>query len=240
QTNRSYTRTLTGANRVWNPRTDPIRHGRAEIRANYPNGLPPRPPRGKATTRAFYVSDQAAVFDERLRLVLGARHTETRNASGRKQRETTPQFGALLRLTTALGLYANYSETFEPNYRLDGTGRQLDPISGTGGEIGLKLETQDSRFTGTVAVFETERSNIPRRDFPNEQLTGIVPLYILGGVERNRGFESDVTWSPSQDYQLVTAYRDAWGQQTIASTGDARQVGVHLPNVPDHMLDLSN
>src|SRR5690606_28634503 len=78
QTNRSYTRTLTGANRVWNPRTDPIRHAPAEFRANYPNSLPPRPPRGKPTPRAFYVSDQAALFDERLRLVMGARHTETR------------------------------------------------------------------------------------------------------------------------------------------------------------------
>ncbi|HEX2100310.1 MAG TPA: TonB-dependent receptor, partial [Candidatus Synoicihabitans sp.] len=240
QSNRSYTRTLVGPTRVWDPRADPIRRGRAEILSAFPNGLPARPSAGKATTRALYASDQAAFLEGRLRLVLGARYTKTENASGREQEETTPQFGVLFRPVPAIGLYANYSETFEPNYLLDGTGRQLDPISGTGGEVGFKIEAMEGRFTSTFAVFETERANIPRRDFPNEQLTGIVPLYILGGVERNRGFEADFTWSPSRNYQIVAAYSYSWEHQTIASTGDARQVGVDLPNVPDHILNVWN
>ncbi len=240
QSNRAYTRTLIGPTRIWDPRADPIRRGREEIRSAYPNGFPTRPAPGKATTQALYASNQAAFLEGKLRLVLGARWTETKNASGQKQRETTPQFGALYRLTETLSLYGNYSETFEPNYLLDGNGRQLDPISGKGSEAGVKIETSDSRFTTTLAFFETERANIPRRDFPNEQLTGVVPLYILGGVERNRGFEADFTWSPAPNYQIVAAYSYSWEHKTIASTGDIRQVGVDLPNVPDHVLNVWN
>ena len=238
--NRSYSQNVNGPLRPWNPLTEPIRLGLTEMNSAFPGGKPALPPKLKASTRSYYISDQVAAFSERLRLLIGMRHTRAENATGLKQAKTTPQFGALFRPVGTVGVYANYSETFEPNYLVDGLGNQVGPTVGKGSEVGVKLEPWGERLSASIALYSVERSNIPRRDQPQEALTGIRPIYILGGLERNEGVEIDFTFSPARNYQLVGSYTHSWLHKTVASTGDVRQVGVSIENVPDHAFNLWN
>ncbi|HEU5080251.1 MAG TPA: TonB-dependent receptor [Opitutaceae bacterium] len=240
QTNRNYARTLNGPLIPWNPLTEPIRDGLAEMASAFPSGRPALPAKAKSKTRGYYLTDQISALHGDLRLILGARHTEAENASGLEQAETTPQAGVLYRAMRAASVYANYSKTFEPNYILDGAGKQVGPTTGKGMEAGIKFETPDESLSGSVAVYQVERGNIPRRDFPTEAATGIVPSYVLGGLERTRGFEADFIYSPVRNYQLIGSFTYSWEHETVESTGDVRQVGVDLSNTPTVVFNLWN
>ena len=93
-------------------------------------------------------------------------------------------------------------------------------------------------MSATASVFQVERANLPRRDVPREILTGILPIYILGGVERVAGFEADVIYTPARNLQVVGSYTYNWERQTVASTGDVRPVGVPHENVPEQTAHI--
>lgn len=240
--NRTATRDYAGAARTFNPLTDPPRMLRAEIRANNPGGLvePDASTAKKSKTRGYYVTDQIGMFENRLRLMVGVRHTETTNPAGLSREKTTPQYAAMFTPFPAISVFANVSETFQPNYIVDAFGESVGPTLGKGKEAGLKLGTADERTSITLSVYENTRSNVPARDFPREALLDIRPIYQLGGLERNRGFEVDVHLAPTDAYQIVASYTYSWEHETIASTGELRQVGVDLANVPDHVFNLWN
>lgn len=231
--NDTFSFNVNGNLRPWNPRTEPIRSGYGEIFSLFPNGLPVTPAPAESKTRSYYVSDQVKLLDGRLHAILGARSTRAQNAAGLKQNEVTPQVGVLFRPLEGIGFFANYSETFEPNYLVDGNRKQVGPTTGEGYDIGVKVDKGDGRISATASVFQVERANIPRRDVPREILTGILPIYILGGVERVAGFEADVIYTPARNLQVVGSYTYNWERETVASTGDVRQVGVPLENVPE-------
>jgi len=109
------------------------------------------------------------------------------------------QGGATFRVVEGLNVFYSYSESIQ------GNGAQFpnDPQEGTGHEAGLRFELLGGRFSGSVSFFEVERTNIPRRD-PN--LPGIVSR--LSGMERSRGYEVDLFWSPTEELQLLANYTD--------------------------------
>lgn len=220
---------------VWNPRTQPVRRASVELA-----GLTLPPIAGYADTETdfLYVSDQVALFENRLRFLLGAR--QAWHQTGRiDTSKTTPQIGALLRPVPAISLFANYSETFEPSGLIDASNRPVGPITGEGSEVGVKIEAFDGRLSGALSTYRVKRSNIARRDFAREAELGILPLYILAGVEESSGTELDFTWTPLPNYQAVVTYAYMGTARTVNS-GDANQIGVRLHNMPRHMVSVWN
>ena len=236
--NDTFSFNINGPLKAWNQLTEPIRSGYAEIYSLYPNGLPKTPVPTKSKTKSYYISDQIKMFDGKVHAILGARSTYAKNATGLKQDKVTPQVGVLFRPIKGIGVFANYSETFEPNYLIDGNGKQVGPTTGEGYDIGIKLDRDEGKLSATASVYQVERANIPRRDVPREILTGISPIYILGGLERTSGFEIDMIYTPARNLQLIGSYSYNWERETIASTGDVRQVGVPLENVPEQTSNL--
>lgn len=228
---------------VFDPRTQPPRNFRTELVAINPNIYPALPAHNQLTTNAFYAVDQVSLLDGRLRFLGGARHMalESYTASTRatiKQTKTTPQVGALFRVTDALVVFANYSRSFEAQAIVDAKGVVTGPISGRGWEAGLKTDFKDNVLSGTLGFYETERSNIAKRDFPAEAAAGVFPLYVLGGVERARGVELELTYAPTSNFQLVFSADHVPEAKTVSDPQTPNQVGVRIENMPETTVSL--
>jgi iron complex outermembrane recepter protein len=238
---------------VWNPRRDAPRMVQRELRAAFPNGVPLQRP-SDFNLDAFYVAEQASAFDNRLRVLIGARHMNAVSVSSRDavsrpgfrtvDKKVTPQvavlarpFGGTLKDTS---FFVNYSESFEPSGTIDVRGEVLPTVTGTGTEIGLKTDWNDGVLSGTISVFRNERTNISQRDFVLENQLRIQPLYNLGGAQRSEGIECDLIWTPARWYQAAVNYAWIPSAKTTAQSSDPNQVGVRFDRLPEHKFNVSN
>lgn len=164
--------------------------------------LPGFSPQSTTTrTQGIFATHQIGLFSNRLLLTGGARYEDLKT---RKITRTTPQVGAVYKVTPNLSVFTSYNESFVPNTQIDLlTGRVYDPEEGTGIDVGVKFELLNRRIAGTAAFFEVEKTNVvnfnSRRD-PGE------PEYLLSGRLRTRGFEFDGVISPTKQLQVVVSY----------------------------------
>ncbi len=134
---------------------------------------------------------------------------------------TTPQFGAGFKLRRDLLLFASYSESFfiedrsvtsfnpaynpslpsGPDNRVT-ISEPAKPTTGSGYEIGLKTDFLDGRVSSTVSLFHLERENRILR-FRETAPDGTFPTITRQGtVDRSEGVEIEVTWSPTDNWQV--------------------------------------
>jgi len=209
---------LTSPVIIWNPLTQPPLDGKREIAAAYPNGTPVLPPFSTNLERAFYAADQLTALHDEIHLLVGLRYTELSNATGLNQAKGTPELGLLYRPLKWISVYYNYSETFLPNYILDAYGNQVGPTTGKGHDVGMKLDLFDSKLSATMAIYKEDYANIPTVNVPLELITGKSPLYDLSGLEETAGFESDLTYSPIRNDQMIASFSNSWEHRTIVSS----------------------
>lgn len=224
---------------VWNPRTDEPRRILQELSDAVDGNFPGLIGRGAFRTTNYYVADQISLFDETLRLLVGARYTDSIDNGDVEAKKTTPQFGALYSLTEAISVFANYSESFEPNTQVDVFGTVVPPTKGEGSEFGFKLDLMEGKVSGTVSYFMAERNGMPFRDFVREAALDLRPIFIPGGAERTKGIELDLVLTPNPNYQVILSYSNFSERETVASD-DPRQVGIPMWNVADQRFNFWN
>lgn len=175
--------------------------------------------RGRGTNESYYAGLTLALLEERLRLLGGLRRTKVESQSVdyntrargplRSTSNTSPQVGALYKLTEGLNAFASYSESFVPNFaflRVDGVPTTLaEPTEGKGYEVGLKTELWDGRLSSTVSAFQIDNTNIIQNiiAFVNSQT---VFTDVQSGVQRSQGFEIDAVITPRPGLQIYTSY----------------------------------
>lgn len=135
--------------------------------------------------------------------------------------KTTPQFGAGFKLRRDLLLFASYSESFfiedrsltsfNPAYDAtqpsSATNRvtvsePAKPTTGSGYEVGVKTDFLEGRLSSTVSLFHLERENRVLR-FRETAPDGTFPTITRQGtVDQSEGVEVEVTWSPSDNWQV--------------------------------------
>ena len=135
--------------------------------------------------------------------------------------KTTPQFGAGFKLRPDLLLFASYSESFfiedrsltsfnpayNPSLPTSATNRvtisePAEPTTGSGYEVGLKTDFLEGRVSSTVSLFHLERENRVLR-FRETAPDGTFPTITRQGtVDESEGGEIEVTWSPSDNWQV--------------------------------------
>jgi iron complex outermembrane receptor protein len=183
-------------------------------------------------TRGAYAQLQSTLFD-RVHVLAGARsaHIEIEQierASGSPQftvtdaTKTLPRAGAVVDLWSGLSLYASYSEGMRAVPRQLLGGKSLPEFSKQR-EAGLKLDINDE-LSGTIAYFEIDRENV------------VVNLGGLAGIalanQEAYGFETDLIWQPSLNWQVLGSYG-----YTNAEFSDALQgvpAGNKFAGVPEH------
>ncbi|MEO7796303.1 MAG: TonB-dependent receptor [Opitutaceae bacterium] len=159
--------------------------------------------------RNAYVSDFISMFDDRLNVLLGASYVEiaTQNESS-----TIPQFGATYAVLPGWNLYGLYSKSFKANgplNSLDPSFGFFRPEKGEGREIGLKLNPNAGKWSGSLAFFDIKRRNLVKFvgggqfDINN---------YISSGEETSKGVEFDLVYAPTPELSVIFgyAYTDAY------------------------------
>ena len=173
-------------------------------------------------TRAFYLAQTFTAWQERLIVVGGVRRSEVRNrlkstvlanitlptpiVADFTAWDTSLQAGAGFAVTPSAMIYANYSESFQPQSRFlrvnNLPARAATPLLGEGWEAGVKFDVPAARLTTTLAVFE-----IAQRGRVQTFTTFRPPVTFLvneeqSGRDRSRGVEWETSFEPAAGWQI--------------------------------------
>lgn len=180
----------------------------------------------------FFLQDQIA-FATDWRLLVGLRHDrfrqEIENRGNNTQTEqehgvTTPRLGLTWLATPTLSVYALASESFRANNGIDAGNQAFAPERGKSKEIGLKYESLDKRYGGTMSVFEIDKKNVLTNDPANAGFS------IAAGEARSRGIEFDFSGQVTDKVRVLANY--AFIDAEITQDNNAGLVGARLINVP--------
>jgi len=136
--------------------------------------------------------------------------------------KTTPQFGVGYKVRRDLLLFASYSESFfieeriltlfnpayNPALPTNAATNPLTisspalPTTGSGYEFGIKTDFLEGRVSSTVSFFHLERENRILR-FRETAVDGTFPTITRQGtVDESEGVELELTWSPTNNWQV--------------------------------------
>ena len=185
--------------------------------------------------RSIYGGSTFGFFNDRLLLLAGWRRTTTESqlldrVKGEQQpgidtSATTPQFGALYKITPGISLFASYAESFVPIAATlrnpDGTRSLPKPTEGRGYDVGIKTDWPNTRLSSTLTFFDIHNRNIVN-DLAVTDASGSVNIYnVQSGEQRSRGFEFDTTFAPTENWQLYLSYSRTHARITEFSGNDA-------------------
>lgn len=153
-----------------------------------------------------------------------------------EQTEVTPRIGFVYSLNDSINLYSSYAEGFRPNPGLDADRNAFDPEETTSFEVGAKWENIADRFSGSIAVFDAEKTNM----LTSEPDTGLSAT--LGKVE-SQGIEFNLITelTDNTSVELAYSYTDARTANDVINSdwGVPIPKGSRLINVADHIGHLS-
>ena len=182
----------------------------------------------KTLNTGFYLHDHLKFRG--LTLTLGGRY-DFAKAGGHQVRDFTPSAGLTWEFRPHTALYANYSESFNPQgtWMTTSAGAPVDPETGDNWEVGLKNSAADGRLTATFAVFQLTRQNVATADLASPG------FYLVTGEQRSRGVEFDGRFSPFAGWELTTAY--AYTDARI-TRDNSLPVGQRTNGVPYHAISF--
>jgi len=196
-------------------------------------------------THAYYVAEQMSIFEDRLHVLIGARHTETSN-SGLETSDTTPQIGILGKpfaqdsYFAETAFFVNYSKSFTPSGLVQpGTTEVVPPAKGTGKELGVKTAWLDGEVTSTISLFRDDLQNIATPDYSEQGQGSTLVKYNLGGVGRAQGIEAELTWVPTSNMQFSFNFTNLAVAKYTSYPGVPQQVGLRFPSAPSQQANLT-
>ncbi|WP_028695481.1 TonB-dependent siderophore receptor [Pseudomonas cremoricolorata] len=208
------------------------------------HGQSPKPVFTKFGTTDMTETQYAAYLTSRWRLsdaaslILGTRvvdwHRENLNKpySGDRQRtERTesgvviPYAGLVYDLDDTWTAYASYTQIFNPqgNQVRDVNGSPLDPLEGTGYELGLKADFFDSRLNASLALFRVEQDNLAVADGRNLQPSGFQAYRAESGTT-SEGVELEVNGELSEGWQVMAGY-----SYNVSFNDDDKRIVTEIP-----------
>ncbi|MDN3380501.1 MULTISPECIES: TonB-dependent siderophore receptor [unclassified Pseudoalteromonas] len=122
---------------------------------------------GTTEQSALYFASQLNLTNS-FSLILGSRlnqwQTDQDNFGSKHDyeldNELTNYLGATFSLADNWALYANYTDIFTPQSRVDKHGNYLDPIQGQNYEVGIKASLIDERLDIALSGFEIHQDNV--------------------------------------------------------------------------------
>ncbi len=182
----------------------------------------------------LFLQDQMT-FGKDWRLLLGLRHDHFsqeinhRLSATRTEQEhgvTTPRLGVTYLMTPTLAVYTLISQSFRANNGVDAYSNSFSPERGKSREIGLKYETLNKRYGGTLSIFEIDKNNVLTNDPANAGFS------IAAGQARSRGIEFDFSGQVTNKLRLLGNY--AYIDAKITQDNNTSLVGARLTNIPKH------
>lgn len=156
--------------------------------------------RSETRNTGFYLHDHLK-FGHGATVTVGGRY-DLAKSDGVEQKKFSPRVGLTWEVRPGAALYANYSQSFNPQgtWMLAANDQPVAPETGENWEAGLKTAAPDGRLTMTVAVFQLTRQNVATADLTHPG------YYLLSGEQRSRGLELDGRFSPAPGWELTAGY----------------------------------
>lgn len=145
-----------------------------------------------------------------------------------RDEQWTPKLGLVYKLTPAVSLFANYSQTFMPQLSIASYIGDLPPETSNAYEVGAKFDLFDG-VTANIALFDIHKRNV----LYNESVGGETIAKTAGRV-RSQGVEVDLAGSLTENTNIIASY----GYTDAKVLEDPDYAGKPLPNVPRHTGSL--
>ncbi|EOI2496564.1 MULTISPECIES: TonB-dependent siderophore receptor [Enterobacter] len=145
-----------------------------------------------------------------------------------RDEQWTPKLGLLYKLTPAVSLFANYSQTFMPQSSIASYIGDLPPETSNAYEVGAKFDLFDG-ITANIALFDIHKRNV----LYTESIGGETIAKTAGRV-RSQGVEVDLAGSLTENTNIIASY----GYTDAKVLEDPDYAGKPLPNVPRHTGSL--
>ncbi len=161
-----------------------------------PDQLPQFPPFATDAKRMGLFLQNHLNVTENFMVSLGIRRDDT-EANDDDYAETIMQAGVIYHFNEDVAVFANYSESFNPQSSRDRFNELLDPEIGEGIEIGVKGRLLGGRLSYTAAFFDITKENvaITDPDFPFAS--------IAAEEQMAQGFEIDLVGRVTDKLSLV-------------------------------------
>ena len=140
----------------------------------------------------------------------------------------TPKLGLLYKLTPAVSLFANYSQTFMPQSSIASYIGDLPPETSNAYEIGAKFDLFDG-ITANIALFDIHKRNVLYTESVGDETVA-----KTAGRVRSQGVEVDLAGSLTENTNIIASY----GYTDAKVLEDPDYAGKPLPNVPRHTGSL--
>lgn len=145
-----------------------------------------------------------------------------------RDEQWTPKLGLVYKLTPAVSLFANYSQTFMPQSSIASYIGDLPPETSNAYEVGAKFDLFEG-VTANIALFDIHKRNV----LYTESIGGETIAKTAGRV-RSQGVEVDLTGSLTENTNIIASY----GYTDAKVLEDPDYAGKPLPNVPRHTGSL--
>ncbi|MGF3809556.1 TonB-dependent siderophore receptor [Enterobacter mori] len=140
----------------------------------------------------------------------------------------TPKLGLVYKLTPAVSLFANYSQTFMPQSSIASYSGDLPPETSNAYEIGAKFDLFDG-ITANIALFDIHKRNVLYTESVGDET-----IAKTAGRVRSQGVEVDLAGSLTENTNIIASY----GYTDAKVLEDPDYAGKPLPNVPRHTGSL--
>lgn len=177
----------------------------------------------------LYLQDQAKI--DRVTVTVGGRFDWSSSKTSSNNDSVTGftmRGGAAYEVTPGASVYANYSESFNPQwFSRDASGNVVDPETGENIEAGVKTLMMNGRIDTLLAVYQLTRQNVatanPATPDPFDS--------VASGEQRSRGVELEGTFHVVSGWDLKGTYAYTDAEVTRDNT---IPVGTTLAGVPKH------
>lgn len=140
----------------------------------------------------------------------------------------TPKLGLVYKLTPAVSLFANYSQTFMPQSSIASYIGDLPPETSNAYEIGAKFDLFDG-ITANIALFDIHKRNVLYTESVGDETVA-----KTAGRVRSQGVEVDLAGSLTENTNIIASY----GYTDAKVLEDPDYAGKPQPNVPRHTGSL--
>ena len=148
----------------------------------------------------------------------------------------SPRLGVTYLLDEQCSVYTTTGKSFRPNTGVDINGDTFEAEEGSSLETGLKFESLNKRFGGTLSLYQIDKENV---------LTGSDPsgnYSIAAGEVRSKGIELDINGKVTDNVKISTNYaytnteitKDSGGAVDYLTGNVVNLEGKELSNVPKH------
>lgn len=160
---------------------------------------------------SFYVQDELAFWNNKLRLTLAGRYTTNKNinpySGNTNDGKFTPRAGLSYSIDKATTAYFVYDQAFVANPGTDWQRRNFDPLTGDNLEAGFKKDWLGGKWNTAVSVYQITRNNVLTTDLehPNPS-TGQFTFQRQSGQQQTKGVEVDIKGEVARNLEAVVNY----------------------------------